>query len=89
MKHPCRTILRSMLFMLAVFILGGNDLLAHVARDNTVDPIAEMKYSFLLEFQPDDIKVRNKPAMVLYRLDKLDEAFVELQRVLELNPDTV
>ena len=54
-----------------------------------MDPIAEMKYSFLLEFQPDDIKVRNKPAMVLYRLDKLDEAFGELQRVLELNPDTV
>ena len=86
MKHTCLTILRSMLFMLAVFIFCANDLQAHATRDNTPDPIAEMKYSFLLEFQPDDIKVLNKQAMVLYRLDKLDEAFVELQRVLELEP---
>ena len=75
-----------MLFMLAVFIFSANDLQAHVTQVNMPEAVVEMEYRFLLEFQPDDIKVRNKPAMVLYRLDKLDEAFVELQRVLELEP---
>jgi tetratricopeptide (TPR) repeat protein len=53
------------------------------------DAIAEMEYRILLEYQPDNTEARNELAMVLYRLDKLDEAFGELQRVVELNPDTV
>ena len=76
-----------MLFMLAIFIFSANDLQAHVAQGNMPDAIAEMEYRILLEFQPDNIEARNKLAMVLYRLDKLDEAFVELQRVLELEPN--
>jgi len=39
MKHPCRTILRSMLFMLAVFILGANDLQAHVTQVNMPEAV--------------------------------------------------
>lgn len=87
MKHSCHTILRSMLFMLAMFIFSANDLQAHVAHGNMPDAIAEIEYLILLEFQPDNIEARNKLAMVLYRLDKLDEALVELQRVLELEPN--
>ena len=87
MKHSCHTILRSILFMLAVFIFSANDLQAHVAHDNMPDAIAEIEYRILLEYQPDNIEARNKLAMVLYRLDKLDEALVELQRVLELEPN--
>jgi tetratricopeptide (TPR) repeat protein len=87
MKLSCHTILRSMLFMLAVFIFSANDLQAHVDHGNTPDAIAAMEYRILLEFEPDNIEARNKLAMVLYRLDKLDEALLELQRVLELAPD--
>ena len=87
MKHSCHTILPSMLFMLAVFIFSANDLQAHVAQGNMPDAVAEMEYRILLEFQPDNIEVRNKLAMVLYRLDKLEEALVELQLVLELEPN--
>jgi len=77
MKHPCRTILRSMLFLLAVFIFSANDLQAHVTQGNMPEAVVEMEYRILLEFQPDNIKVRNKLAMVLYRLDKLDEANID------------
>jgi tetratricopeptide (TPR) repeat protein len=76
-----------MLFMLAVFIFTANDIQAHVAKDDMPDAIAEIEYRILLDFQPDNIEVRNKLAMVLYRLDKLDEALVELQRVLESKPN--
>jgi tetratricopeptide (TPR) repeat protein len=76
-----------MLFLLAVFIFSGNDLQAHVAHGDMPDAIAEIEYRILLDFQPDNIEVKNKLAMVLYRLDKLDEALVELQHVLELEPD--
>jgi len=75
-----------MLLMLAVFLISAKDLQAHVTQGNTPDAVAEMEYRILLEFQPDNIGVRNKLAMVLYRLDKLDEAVVELQHVLKLDP---
>ena len=87
MKHSCHTILRSMLFMLAMFIFSANDLQAHIAHGNMPDAIAEIEYLILLEYQPDNIEARNKLAMVLYRLEKLDEALVELHRVLELEPN--
>jgi tetratricopeptide (TPR) repeat protein len=87
MKYSSHMILRSILFMLALFIFGADDLQAHVAHDNMPDAIAEIEYRILLDFQPDNIETRNKLAMVLYRLDKLDEALVELQRVLELEPN--
>lgn len=73
--------------MLALFIYSAPNLQAHVDQDNMPDAVAEMEYRILLEFQPDNIEVRNKLAMVLYRLDKLDEAFAELQRILILAPD--
>jgi len=87
MKHSCPTILRSMLLMLVVFIFTASDLQAHFAHDDTPDAIAEIECRILLDLQPDNIEVRNKLAMVLYRLDKLDEALVELQHVLELESD--
>ena len=58
--------------MLAVFIFSANDLQAHGPHDNMPDAIAEMEYRILLEYQPDNIEARNKLAMVLYRLDRLD-----------------
>jgi tetratricopeptide (TPR) repeat protein len=87
MMPSLHTILRGMLMLLAVFIFNANDLQAHVTQGNMPDAIADMEYRILLEFQPDNIEARNKLAMVLYRLDKLDEALAELQRVLELEPD--
>jgi len=87
MKHSCHKTLRSLLFLLALFIFSANDLQAHVAHDNMPDAIAEIEYRILLDFQPDNIEIRNKLAMVLYRLDKLEEALVELQLVLELEPN--
>ena len=87
MNHSFHTLLRSMLFLLPFFIFSANDLQAHGDHGDMPDAIVEMEYRILLEYEPDNIEVRNKLAMVLYRLDKLDEALVELQRVLQLEPN--
>jgi len=50
---------------------------AHVTQGNMQEAVVEMEYRILLEFQPDNIEARNKPAMVLYRLDKVDETNIE------------
>jgi tetratricopeptide (TPR) repeat protein len=87
MKHSCHTFFRSTLFLLVVSLFSTNTIQAHVTEKNMPDAIAEVEYRILLEFQPENIEVRNKLAMVLYRLDKLDDAVTELQRVLDMEPD--
>lgn len=86
MKHSCHPILSSILFLLAVLMINADTLKAHVSEDAMPDAVAEIEYRILLEFQPDNIETGNKLAMVLYRLDKLDEAAAVLQHVLDLDP---
>ena len=85
MKHSY-PIVSSILFLLAVLMVNADELRAHVSENAMPDAVAEIEYRILLEFQPDSIETSNKLAMVLYRLDKLDEAVSLLQRVLELDP---
>ena len=51
------------------------------------DSVAEMEYRILLEFEPENLDVRNRLGMVLYRLGKLDEAEKEFYYVLEKMPE--
>jgi Flp pilus assembly protein TadD len=56
---------------------------AHIEKGAMPDSVAEMEYRILLEFEPENVEVRNQLGMVLYRLGKLDEAEIEFYYVLE------
>jgi tetratricopeptide (TPR) repeat protein len=60
---------------------------AHIEKGYMPDAVAEMEYKILLEFEPDNIEIRNKLGMVLYQQDKLIEAAKEFNRVLKKDPD--
>ena len=60
---------------------------AHVEKGSMPDSVAEMEYRILLEFEPENLEVRNQLGMVLYRLGKLDEAEKEFYYVLEKMPE--
>jgi tetratricopeptide (TPR) repeat protein len=75
----------SLVIMLAV--LPGRISSAHVDADAMPDSVAEVEYRIFLEFRPNDVVVRNKLGMVLYRRDKLKDAAREFARVLKLAPD--
>lgn len=70
---------------LLLFFCGPAD--AHIEKGYMPDAIADMEYRILLEFQPDDTVTRNKLGMVLYRLERLDEAEGEFGQVLKIDPD--
>ncbi len=60
---------------------------AHIEKGNMPDALAQMEYRILLEFEPDNTKVRNQLGMVLYRLGKLDEATRQFREVLRRKPN--
>lgn len=62
---------------------------AHVEEDNMPDSVAEMEYRILLEFKPDDLEVRYKLGMVLFRTGKLSEAAEEFAYILKKDPQNV
>jgi Tfp pilus assembly protein PilF len=59
---------------------------SHIEKGQMPDPLAIMEYRILLEFEPDNLEVRNMLGMALYRQGKLDEAEQEFNYVLELDP---
>jgi tetratricopeptide (TPR) repeat protein len=67
------------------FFSGGQRAYAHVAADMP-DPIAEVEYQMMLDFEPDDSTTRYKLAMVYYRLNKDAKAEAELAKVLKADP---
>jgi tetratricopeptide (TPR) repeat protein len=60
---------------------------AHIEKGSMPDSVAEMEFRILLEFEPENMEVRNQLGMVLYRLGKLDEAEKEFYYVLEKMPE--
>ncbi len=60
---------------------------AHIEKGYMPDAIAEMEYKILLEFEPDNLEVRNKLGIVLYRRGRLTEAEKEFNRVIQEAPD--
>lgn len=72
------------LVLMAVF--DASQAFGHIDSDSMPDAVAEMEYRILLEFKPEDTVSRNKLAMVLYRLNKLEEAKAELATVLTASP---
>lgn len=60
---------------------------AHVEIEGLPDAVAVMSYRQILYLNPGDTEARNKLAMALYRMNKLEEAKKELQFVLEKDPN--
>lgn len=60
---------------------------AHIEKGAMPDSVAEMEYRILLEFEPENLEVRNQLGMVLYRRGKLDAAAEEFNFVLAKAPD--
>ncbi len=50
------------------------------------DSVAEMEYRILLEFKPNNLEVRNRLGMVLFRTNRFEEAAQEFRYVLEREP---
>jgi len=60
--------------------------IAHITAEMP-DPVAEIEYQMMLDFEPGDILTRYKLAMVYYRLKKNDLAEKELKTVLNRQPN--
>ncbi len=60
---------------------------AHIEKGAMPDSVAEMEYRILLEFEPNNLEVRNQLGMVLYRQEKLHDAEKEFLHVLEKAPE--
>jgi Flp pilus assembly protein TadD len=60
---------------------------AHIEKGSMPDSVAEMEFRILLEFEPDNLDVRNQLGMVLYRSGRLEEAKSEFHAVLEKAPE--
>jgi len=77
---------RRVIFLIAGFLLNV-PLYAHAHIETSMpDPIAEIEYQMMLDFEPDDTTTRYKLAMVYYRLNNDDKAEAELQKVLQKDP---
>jgi tetratricopeptide (TPR) repeat protein len=59
---------------------------AHIEKGAMPDSVAEMEYRIMLEFEPNNLEVRNLLGMVLYRNDRLHEAEKEFHYVLGKAP---
>ncbi len=74
------------LLAILAFLVTTPPAAAHIEEGNMPDGIAQVEYRILLEFEPDNIAVRNKLGMVYYRLGKLDAAAEQFQAVLARDP---
>jgi Flp pilus assembly protein TadD len=66
-----------------LFFCGSTAARAHIDEGNMPDSVAEMEYRILLEFKPNNLEVRNRLGMVLFRTKRLHEAAQEFRYVLE------
>ena len=71
---------------LVVLVQGVNPARAHIEKGKMPDPLAVMEYRILLDLQPEKNDIRNNLGMVLYRMNKLDEAEKEFNTVLSNDP---
>lgn len=87
-----QSIKKSQIILFCILLLSFcsiNPATAHVEEDNMPDPVAEIEYRILLEFEPDNLEVRIKLGMVLFRSEKYEEAAIEFNYVLNKNPENV
>ena len=72
---------------LFLFFFSINPAGAHVEEDNMPDSVAETEYRILLEFEPDNLDVRLKLGMVLFRAEQYKEAAEEFNYILKKDPE--
>ncbi len=72
--------------LLPLLILSTRPAQAHIGKGKIADPVAEIEYRMLLDFQPKKNDIRNKLGMVLYRMKKLQEAKKQFNTVLQNDP---
>jgi tetratricopeptide (TPR) repeat protein len=77
------------IFFTAVLLFSISTASAHIEQGTMPDSVAEMEYRILLEFEPDNLEVRNLLGMVLYRSGKLEEAEAEFHYVLKRAPENL
>jgi tetratricopeptide (TPR) repeat protein len=83
-------ILRLVLFCAVLFFFFCiSPAKAHVEKGSMPDSVAEMEYRILLEFKPDNLEVRNKLGMVLYRSGKFNKAAREFDYILKKDPENI
>jgi len=75
------------IFLIGCFLALATPARAHIEKGSMPDALAEMEYRILLDFQPEKTDIRNQLGMVLYRLNKLDEAAREFRTVLKQAPN--
>jgi len=79
--------LRTIFFSVFLLLCSTDQSAAHIEKGSMPDSVAEMEYRILLEFEPDNLEIRNQLGMVLYRLGKLAEAEEEFHFVLKQAPE--
>jgi tetratricopeptide (TPR) repeat protein len=83
-------ILRLILFCIVLlFFFCSTPVTAHVEKGTMPDSVAEMEYRILLEFEPDNLEIRIKLGMILYRSDKFEAAENEFNYVLKKDPENI
>ena len=83
-NHMVQRVFFGAFLLLAVFCTPAA---AHIEKGSMPDPVAEMEYRILLEFEPDNLDIRNQLGMVFFRQNKIDEAAQEFNYVLEREPE--
>jgi Tfp pilus assembly protein PilF len=69
-----------------ILLMQASTACAHIEKGQMPDPLAIMEYRILLEFEPDNLEVRNMLGMALYRQGNLAEAEQEFNYVLGKDP---
>lgn len=82
--HYC---LFALLHLLLLLILSPATSHAHIEKGFMPDALAEVEYLILLDFEPENIEVRNKLGIVLIRKKKFKEAELEFSKVLQTKAD--
>jgi len=83
-NHTLHSVLLCLILLLFCWISSAT---AHIEKGPMPDSVAEMEFLILLEFEPDNLEVRNQLGMVLYRQGKLEEAEREFDYVLQKAPE--
>ncbi len=76
-----------LLLILLFLVQAPAPVSAHIEKGTMPDAVAQMEYKILLEFEPDNIDIRNQLGMVYYRLGKLEKARRQFNMVLARQAD--
>jgi tetratricopeptide (TPR) repeat protein len=87
--HSIKKLSLILLSSMLLFVCSINPAASHVEEDNMPDSVAEMEYRILLELEPDNLDVRTKLGLVLFRSRKYDEAANEYNYILKKDPEHV